>query len=83
MKPVRFVAPGIGRGVITDAAARDIDDLCNGFALDYIADNRLKPARIVISLAERALEFGTADPTVTQYFESYRAENGRCIWEGF
>jgi hypothetical protein len=81
----RFVAPEIARGaggVDYETAAGDMAHLCDALALPYIAQYDLTGDVIVISLADRLTEFGTADPDATQFFEAYRVENGLCIWEG-
>lgn len=83
---LRFVAPRIGNrsGQIGyEAAAADMDHLCQSFAVRYVQQHALNPARVVISLSDRPVEFGQADPDATQFFEAYRLENGRCIWEEF
>lgn len=79
---VRFVAPQIA-GVGQEASAADMDHLCATVALPYLAEAGPAPDRVVISLAEKPVPFGEAAPGVTQYFEIYRPEKGRCIWEGF
>ncbi|MDK3018111.1 DUF6497 family protein [Pseudodonghicola flavimaris] len=78
----RFVAPQLGH-IVQEASAGDIDDLCQRFVLPYLAEHDLAPARVVISLSDRALDFGTADPAAVQYFETYRPEKTRCVWEAF
>ncbi|MEX0280531.1 MAG: DUF6497 family protein [Arenibacterium sp.] len=82
----RFVAPGISRvnGRIShDVAVIDIEALCDDFALPYLTDNNIDVARIVVSMADRVLEFGASDPDATQFFDSFRPESGRCIWEEY
>lgn len=82
----RFVAPRIARAggdIGYDAAAADMVYLCETLALPYLDAYGLKPARVVISLADRAVPFGSADPGATQYFEAYRRVDSRCIWEEF
>ncbi|MEX0338253.1 MAG: DUF6497 family protein [Arenibacterium sp.] len=82
----RFVAPGISRvdGRIShDVAAIDIEALCADFALPYLIANNTEVTRIVISMADRKLEFGATDPEATQFFDMFRPENDRCIWEEF
>ena len=79
----RFLAPEIADGVAYDVAAADIDHLCKVVALPYIAEYRLTPVRIVISLADREVPFGMADPDATQFFEAYRQEGDLCILEEF
>ena len=82
----RFHAPQIGRNagdIGYDASAPDMDHLCDKVALPYLAEQDLTPERVVISLANQMIAFGSSDPTVTQFFEAYRPENARCIWEEF
>ncbi|MFV0493150.1 MAG: DUF6497 family protein [Pseudorhodobacter sp.] len=82
----RFIAPDIARqgGKIDfDMAAADMQALCEGFALSQIDGEDPPPAQIIISLSDRALPFGEADPDATQFFEAYRVEDGTCIWEMF
>ena len=64
-------------------AAIDIEALCADFALPYLRDNNTQVTRIVISMADRELEFGATDPEATQFFDMFRPENGSCIWEDF
>jgi Family of unknown function (DUF6497) len=80
----RFVAPQISRAAAdADETAQDMLFLCTHLALTYIADFDLSGDVIVVSLADRALEFGVADPDATQFFEAFRAQDGTCIWEGY
>ena len=81
----RFIAPEIARetGSVTYAVAEpDMAFLCNALALPYIAQYDLSGQMIVISLADRATEFGVPDPDSTQFFEAYRHVDNLCIWEG-
>ena len=81
----RFVAPQIARGpeaIDYDLAAPDMAHLCDAVALPYMTEHALTGQVIVVSLSDRALEFGAADPEATQYFEAFRALEDRCIWEG-
>lgn len=82
----RFVAPAIARegGTVPfDVAEADMAHLCETYALPRLSGMGPKPAQIIISLSDRALEFGAAAPEATQYFEAYRPEDGTCAWEGF
>lgn len=82
----RFIAPAITRGVGTvsyDQAGPDMDHLCDALALPYLETHSILPARVVISLMDRPVTFGAQDPTATQFFETYRPEGTRCIWEEF
>jgi hypothetical protein len=81
----RFIAPHIARGegaVEYDVAASDMMHLCAALALPYSAEYALAGDVIVISLADRATEFGVADPEATQFFEAFRPVDNTCIWEG-
>ncbi|WP_342586142.1 DUF6497 family protein [Leisingera sp. ANG-Vp] len=82
----RFLAPEIARetGTVSyEAAAPDMDHLCETLALPYLAENGLTPARVVISLSDRMVPFGAQNPAATQFFEAYRPENASCMWEAF
>jgi hypothetical protein len=82
----RFVAPAIARDraqVGFSQAEADMAHLCESFALPRLAGKEPPPAQIIISLADRPMDFGLADPEATQFFEAYRPDHGSCIWEGF
>uniref|UniRef100_UPI002B26CEDE DUF6497 family protein n=1 Tax=Leisingera sp. TaxID=1879318 RepID=UPI002B26CEDE len=82
----RFLAPEIARGtgsVGYEAAASDMDHLCETLVLPYLAEQQLTAARVVISLSDRAVPFGAQDPAATQFFEAYRPDSAACIWEAF
>ena len=81
----RFLAPGIapGGGVDFDTAAADMQHLCDAYALPRIADQGPHPEQVIISLSDMAVPFGEAAPEATQFFESYRIEEGVCVWEMF
>ena len=82
----RFVAPAIARdgGTVGHAsAARDMVHLCETLAAPYVAEQKLAPERVVISLSDRWVAFGEQDPEATQFFEAYRLESARCILEEF
>ncbi len=81
----RFIAPKIGytAGRIGyDVASADMEHLCQTLAVAYVAKHELEPARVVISLSDRPIEFGRSSPDATQFFEAYRLEQSQCIWEG-
>ena len=82
----RFLAPAIARDagqVDFDTASADMLHLCQTYALGHIANTGPQPSQVVISLSDRAVPFGEADPDATQFFEAYRVEDGTCIWEAF
>ena len=55
----RFVAPEMTADS-AEAAAGDMDHLCSAVAAPYVSHHRIEPARIVISLSDRDVEFGKA-----------------------
>ena len=82
----RFLAPEINHAsgsVDFQAAAEDIAWLCQNYALSRVTDAGPMPGQIIISLEDRPVPFGEADPEAVQYFEAFRVENGVCIWEVF
>ena len=79
----RFVAPQIAEQTTQEASATDIDFLCAKLAVPYLTHHALAPERVVISLADRDLPFGSTAPEATQFFETYRVDDGVCVWEGF
>ena len=82
----RFVAPQIAReggNVDFETASADMVELCQSFALPRLTELGEAPRQIIISMAAAELPFGEAAPEVTQFFESFRVENGTCIWEMF
>lgn len=82
----RFVAPAIAReggSVGYDVAAADIDHLCRDLVIPYMADYALAANHVVISMSDRDVPFGEANPQATQFFEAYRLEDADCIWEAY
>jgi len=78
----RFVAPEIGDGGVDfDTAAQDMEHLCNTYALPRVPNQGPRPSQIIISLSDRFVDFGTADPEATQYFEAYAVVDEACVWE--
>ena len=82
----RFLAPSIARdtGVVSGAALiADIDAICSGFVVPDLVRSDARPDQVIISLADRPVEFGVANPDATQVFEAYRIDGQTCLWEGF
>lgn len=80
----RFVAPAIGDGGVDfDMAVTDMAFLCRSYVLPRLSAIGPIPAQVVVSLADRPLEFGQPAPEATQYFEAFRIADGDCIWEAF
>jgi hypothetical protein len=81
----RFLAPGIGPGGVVDVetASADMQFLCDSFALTRIAEGGPQPEQVIISLSDVPVVFGEPAPEAVQFFESYRIEDGQCVWELF
>lgn len=83
---MRFIAPHIARdggGPDFAAVGADILHLCESVARPYLEEYKLAPSVVVISLMDRPVEFGVADPEATQLFEAFRIENDACVLEPF
>ncbi len=82
----RFLTPEIARdgGSITFAEAEaDLEHLCAEVALPYLSEYDLAPEIVAVTLLDRPVEFGLADPDATQFIDVFRVSSGSCIWEGF
>lgn len=83
----RFLAPAIDRASAGSPGfaemERDFAHLCATLAVPYLAAYDLEADTVVISIADRIIEFGVSDPDATQYFEQFRIEGSSCIWEAF
>jgi len=79
----RFIEPDLAMVIDVIGYERleaDMRFLCEDYALPRLDD---MPARIVVSVSDRPVPFGTRAPEASQVFEIYRPEGGACIWEGF
>ena len=82
----RFLAPEVAKNggtVSVEVAGRDMDALCQDYALPRIANTGPQPAQIVISMADRDVPFGETHPEATQLFNSYSIADGTCVWDMF
>lgn len=82
----RFLTPQIaksGGDVDFDTASGDMLHLCQTYALPRVVSGTPLPSQIIISLSERAIPFGEADPDTTQFFEAFSIDGEACIWEPF
>ncbi|WP_415183406.1 DUF6497 family protein [Phaeovulum sp.] len=80
----RFLAPMIATAngaVDAEQALVDMAYLCETYALPRLSSLGPQPQQIIISLADRALDFGATDSAATQYFEAYRPDGAACVWE--
>jgi len=79
----RYHAPALTGSDNLDLVFADMMHLCEVDALSMRATMTPPPPRIIVSLSSKALPLGEIDASVAQYFEAYRVENGRCVWELF
>jgi Family of unknown function (DUF6497) len=78
----RFLAPDLAPAEAESAAA-DMQALCDSFAISRIDGMVPAPQQIIITFMSAEVPFGESAPDVVQFFESYRPENGACVWEVF
>jgi hypothetical protein len=55
--------------------------VCDTFALPRTDGMVPAPQQIIITFMTAAVPFGEPAPDVVQFFESFRIENGACVWE--
>ncbi len=69
--------------ITEDPLFKDIVWLCENWVLPQRGSDPDQPARIVISISDRPIEFGTVEPGSVQTFESFSfADNMKtCVWE--
>ena len=77
----RFLAPDVAGAVDFDTAEADMIALCESYAVPRLTEFGPQPEQVVISLSASAIAFGDPAPDVVQFFESYRIEDGKCLWE--
>jgi len=78
----RFLAPGLTSEDV-EAAAADMQVVCDSFALERTDGMVPQPQQIIITFMSAPAPFGEAAPDVVQFFESFRIENAACVWEVF
>ncbi|WP_374431555.1 DUF6497 family protein [Tabrizicola sp.] len=78
----RFLVPDLTSEDVETAAA-DMQAVCDSFALSRTEGTVPAPQQIIITFMSSAVPFGEAAPDVVQFFESFRIENGACVWEVF
>ena len=78
----RFLAPWLAEADYEDVVP-DMDWLCDEVALPRVISSVPPPRQIVVSLADRLVSFGAADPEALQFFEAYAIEDGACVPEFF
>jgi len=81
---MRYLVPSLADTAVEyDAVASEMETLCQSHALDYLARAGHKPDRVVIAWMSAPVDFGVMTPEIRQFFESFRVEGARCIWEAF
>jgi len=78
----RFLVPDLTSEDV-EAAAADMQAVCDSFALPRTDGMVPAPQQIIVTFMSDAVPFGEAAPDVVQFFESFRIENGACVWEVF
>lgn len=80
----RLVVPGLGgEGAGYNAVAGDLPWVCEALALPALAANGWRATEVVVTLADREVPFGEADPEATQFIEGFRIEDGACVPQAF
>ena len=79
----RFLTPEIGTVYDYMAVFPDFQSVCDTHVMPVLGQYGLEPQQIVMSMSAQYVPFGEDDPSVLQYFEVFRPENGTCIWEEF
>ncbi|MEP5760069.1 MAG: DUF6497 family protein [Litoreibacter sp.] len=60
----------------------DFEWLCTHVGLVEKQQKAPEVQQIIVSLSSETTAFGESAPEVVQYFDAFRVEDGRCIWEG-
>jgi hypothetical protein len=82
----RFVAPAIAKNggtVSYEAAETDLVALCESYVIATLAQKGNSAPLVLVSIADRAVEFGVSDPEATQYFETFSIAGSTCSREIF
>ncbi|MBT0956017.1 hypothetical protein IV417_01340 [Alphaproteobacteria bacterium KMM 3653] len=84
---LRYLAPEIGReggSLSYDDVAPELDEICNGdgiLAAASVAALGQPIAEIVVTVMDRPIEWGTADPEATMFREAYLLGEEGCQWQ--
>lgn len=82
----RYITPQIARSggrINFEQAEADIKHLCESSALPVLIAQERPVDKIIISISDRKVTFGTPAPEATQFFEVYSPDGTTCKWEGF
>ena len=83
---IRFVAEGLGgeAPMSFSEVAGDFVWLCETQGVPALQRNAIEATEVIISIADRAVPFGTIDADAVQFFEGYSVTpDGTCQWEPF
>ncbi|GGL67893.1 DUF6497 family protein [Wenxinia marina] len=83
---IRFVADGLGgeEAMAFSEVAGDFAWLCETQGVPALERNGIEASEVIISIADRAVPFGTIDADAVQFFEGYSVTaDGTCQWEPF
>ena len=82
----RFVAPAIaklGGSVGYEVTEPDLVALCQSYVVGKLAEKGVAAPLVLVSIADRAVEFGVSEPEATQYFETFSINGSTCSREIF
>ncbi len=80
---IRIEAPAIGSRVLAANLQADMEWACETWGLPRVETLASPTDQIVVELMEELIPRGQPAPETRQFFETYRPENGLCIWELF
>ncbi len=78
----RFIAPDLVQSDF-DRVSGDFPEICASYALPELDARGANPAMVVLSYADRPIPFGEPAPEAVQFVESFRIDQGACIWEAY
>ena len=66
-----------------EAILADLQHLCESYAVPALRGIDPQARRVIISLADREVEYGAVTPYARQVFEVCNLDGNSCIWEMF
>ncbi|NKB27719.1 MAG: acetolactate synthase [Rhodobacteraceae bacterium] len=79
---LRFLTPDLDPDTTFEDIEIDLAVLCDAIALPILAETGREVGQIVISISDRPVPFGKTDLKATQHFDTFRPEDGACVWDG-
>jgi hypothetical protein len=80
---VRVLAPAIASPVLAANLQADMEWACETWGMPASQDLASPADRIVVELMAAIVPRGEPSPGTRRFFETYRPEDGFCIWELF